>query len=163
MGTKEINQEELEIDRPGSRNIAIVRARFHRDITGNLLEGARQTLVNRDISPEHISTYYVPGAFELPQAVKTLQRKTDHLDGCIALGAVIRGETPHFSYICEAATEGLEQIAREAPFPVLFGVLTCDTKKQAEERASRDSDGRNKGRASARALLEMINFEERVS
>jgi 6,7-dimethyl-8-ribityllumazine synthase len=133
---------------------AIVVARFNFEITTKLLEGARQAL--KQACADKVDEYFVPGAFELPLAAKRLVRD---YDGVIALGAVVRGETPHFDYVASEAARGLQQIALEYDVPVAFGVLTTDTYEQAEARAG-GSRG-NKGYDAAMTAVEMARFGAR--
>jgi 6,7-dimethyl-8-ribityllumazine synthase len=130
---------------------AVVVARFNAAITGKLLEGARQALTEAGAAA--VEVFYVPGAFELPLAAKRLVKT---YDAVIALGAVIRGETPHFDYVAGEAARGLQQVALEHNVPVAFGVLTTDTHEQAEARAG-GSHG-NKGYDAAMTAIEMARF-----
>jgi 6,7-dimethyl-8-ribityllumazine synthase len=130
---------------------AVVVARFNAAITEKLLEGARQALAEAGAAA--VEVFYVPGAFELPLAA---QRLVKTHDAVIALGAVIRGETPHFDYIAGEAARGLQQVALEHNVPVAFGVLTTDTYEQAEARAG-GSHG-NKGYDAAMTAVEMARF-----
>jgi 6,7-dimethyl-8-ribityllumazine synthase len=130
---------------------AVVVARFNSGITEKLLEGAQDAL-NR-AGADGIAVFYVPGAFELPLAARKL---AEAYDGVIALGAVIRGETPHFDYVCDAAARGLLQVSLETGTPVSFGVLTTDTVEQAEARAG-GLHG-NKGYDAAMTAIEMARF-----
>jgi 6,7-dimethyl-8-ribityllumazine synthase len=134
---------------------AIVVARFNSNITCKLLEGARQALkeARADVSDE----FYVPGAFELPFAAKRL---SGNYHGIIALGAVVRGETPHFDYVCAESSRGLQQVALETGVPVAFGVLTTDTMEQAEARAGGQHG--NKGYDAAMTAVEMARFPRRT-
>ena len=109
---------------------AVIVARFNSSITEKLLEGAQNAL--KKAGADGIAVFYVPGAFELPLAARKL---AEAHDGIVALGAVIRGETPHFDYVCDAAAHGLLQVSLDTGKPVAFGVLTTDTLEQAEARA----------------------------
>jgi len=130
---------------------AIVVARFNSNITGKLLEGAQRAL--REAAATLVDVFYVPGAFELPLAAKHL---AESYDAIVALGAVIRGATPHFDYVAGEAARGLQQAALDMGVPVAFGVLTTDTVEQAEERAG-GSHG-NKGHDAAMTAIEMARF-----
>jgi 6,7-dimethyl-8-ribityllumazine synthase len=130
---------------------AIVVARFNSGITEKLLEGAREALTKAGASG--VSVYHVPGAFELPLAARKL---AEAYDGVIALGAVIRGETPHFDYVCDAAARGLLQVSLETGTPVSFGVLTTNTLAEAEARAGGEHG--NKGYDAAMTAIEMARF-----
>lgn len=132
--------------------LAIVVARFNEKITCKLLEGARQAL--KEAHAASFDEFFVPGAFELPLAAKRL---LPSYDAVIALGAVIRGETPHFEYVAAEAARGLQQVALEAGKPVAFGVLTTDTFAQAEARAGGKYG--NKGYDAAMTAIEMARFE----
>ena len=138
------------VDARGLR-FAIVVARFNSDITDKLLEGARDGLTKALASD--IAVFYVPGAFELPLAAQKLAKS---YDGIVALGAVIRGDTPHFDYVCDAAARGLLQVSLETGTPVAFGVLTTDTLAQAEARAGGEHG--NKGYDAAMTAIEMARF-----
>ena len=134
---------------------AIVVARFNSAITEKLLEGAREALAKA--GAESVKVYRVPGAFELAYAARTLAKSYDAI---IALGAVIRGETPHFDYVAEAAAAGLQQAALDTGTPVAFGVLTTDTMAQAEARAG-GAYG-NKGYDAALAAMEMASLLQKL-
>ena len=134
--------------------IAILAARFHSEITDRLVEGARRALVDRGASPSAIETIRVPGAWELPQAAARAA-EAGRFDAIVALGCVIRGETPHFEYVSSQAALGLGAVARAASVPLAFGVLTTDDEQQARARAGGGSD--NKGYEAAMAALEMVS------
>ena len=131
---------------------AIVVARFNSAITEKLLEGAREALTKA--GADGIEVFHVPGAFELPLAAKWLAH--GGFSGIIALGAVIRGETPHFDFVAGEAARGLQQVALECNIPVAFGVLTTDTLEQAEARAGGKHG--NKGHDAAMTAIEMSRF-----
>lgn len=139
--------------------IALVVARFNEEVTGELLEGARACLRAHGTEEPGIRVYRVPGAWELPQAAARIVEAGGH-DAVVALGCVIRGETPHFDFISAEAARGLGAVARAAPIPVTFGVLTTDTPEQAGERA--DRAGLNKGWEAALAALEMVALYRRI-
>ena len=130
---------------------AVIVARFNSSITEKLLEGAQNAL--KKAGADGIAVFYVPGAFELPLAARKL---AEAHDGLVALGAVIRGETPHFDYVCDAAAHGLLQVSLETGKPVAFGVLTTDTLEQAEARAGGKHG--NKGYDAAMTAIEMARF-----
>ncbi len=140
------------LDASGLR-VAIVASRFNADITDSLVEGARAALREHGGQDEDAAVIRVPGAWELPQTAARAA-ESGRFDAIIALGCVIRGETPHFHYVCEEASLGLGAVARSADVPVLFGVLTTDDRAQALARAGRGRD--NKGYEAAIAALEMI-------
>jgi 6,7-dimethyl-8-ribityllumazine synthase len=134
--------------------VAVLAARFNADVTDNLVVGATRALLAHGADEGDVETWRVPGAWELPQAAA---RAVDagRFDAIIALGCVIRGETPHFDYVCTEATLGLGAVARDAPIPLAFGVLTTDDRAQALARAGDGPD--NKGYEAAMAVLEMVS------
>ena len=134
------------------RRFAVVAARFNPEITDNLLSGVLARLTEHGVSAEDIDVYRIPGAWELPQTAARLMARAAH-HGIIALGCVIRGETPHFDYVAGEAAYGLGEVARSSPIPIVFGVLTTDTREQAEHRA--DPKGMDKGGEVASAAVEM--------
>lgn len=134
---------------------AIVASRFNSLIVDNLIEGALDTLVRHgQVKREQITLVKVPGAYELPVAVKQVAA-SGKFDAIVALGAVIRGGTPHFDYVAGECNKGLAQVALEYTLPVAFGVLTVDTIEQAIERAGTKAG--NKGAEAALSALEMVN------
>jgi len=136
----------------GGARFAIVVAKFNGPITERLLEGAQATLGKHGVNDEAIDIVRVPGAFELPLAARRAA-SGDRVAAVIALGAVVRGGTPHFEYVCRECARGIMQVGLELDLPVIFGVLTTDTMEQALARAG-GAEG-NKGRAAAIAALEM--------
>jgi len=138
---------------------AIVVARFNSFITDRLLAGASDALVRSGCNLDEIEIVRVPGSFELPLAVKTLAEQHRH-DAIIALGAVIRGETPHFDYVAAHAASGLAQIPLETGVPVAFGVLTTNTMEQAVDRAGGKAG--NKGFDAATTAIEMAHLMRRL-
>lgn len=134
--------------------IAIVVSRFNSFITDRLVEGALDTLERHGLDTKTVDLVRVPGTFELPQVARRVAA-ADRYDALIALGAVIRGGTPHFEYIAAEVTKGLAQIALEGRCAVSFGVLTCDTIEQAVERAGTKAG--NKGAEAALAAIETAN------
>jgi len=133
--------------------IAIIAARFNEHIVKNLINGAIDALRRHGASDTQLHLIRVPGAWELPLAAQRLA-KSHQVDGIVALGAVIRGATPHFDYVCSECASGLNRVSLEYSMPVGFGVLTCDTVEQAVERAGAKAG--NKGADAALATLEMI-------
>lgn len=134
---------------------AIVVARWNGEITENLLNGALRALVRQGVPGEDVQTFRVPGAFELPLAAQKLA-ETGRFDAIITLGAVIRGGTPHFEYVCAETTRGVGQVALTTGIPVAFGVLTTDNQDQARERSGPGTD--NKGEEAALTALEMVSL-----
>ncbi|MGD8496240.1 MAG: 6,7-dimethyl-8-ribityllumazine synthase [Gemmatimonadales bacterium] len=141
------------------RRFCLVVSRFNQPITDRLVEGARNCLEAHGTAPADIEVIYVPGAFELPLAVRWVLDRGG-VDGVAALGCVIRGETPHFEFVSLGATVGLEAIARERGIPVAFGVLTTDDGAQARARAG-GAKG-NKGEEAVRALLAMCELADHL-
>lgn len=131
---------------------AVVAARFNGHVTGTLLESARGCLLEHGAAEDDVEVVRVPGAWELPQAALAAAR-TGRFAAVVALGCVIRGETPHFDFISAEAARGLGAVARETGIPVVFGVLTTDTEEQALERA--DPERGDKGREAALSAMEM--------
>lgn len=141
------------------RRVAVLVSRFNDSITQKLADGAMDALVRHGMTAENVDLVWVPGAWELPAGARRLMA-TERYDAIVALGAVIRGETPHFEHIAREAARGLGQAAAEFDVPVGFGVLTCDTVEQAEARAG-GAHG-NKGWDAALAALEMADLFDRL-
>lgn len=146
-------------DSENNFKIGIVVAKWNSFITDKLLEGSLEVLRNKGYRDEQILVVQCPGAYEIPLTSKKLIEK---VDGVIALGAVIRGDTPHFDYVCEAVNNGVLQLNMETGKPVSFGVLTTDNVQQATERAGEKDDSGNKGAEAALALLEMLSVIKKV-
>lgn len=142
-----------------NRRIALIVSRFNEFISVRLLEGARDALLGRGFPSENLPEFWVPGAFELPLVAQELAR-SEKFDAILCLGAVIRGDTPHFDYVCAECARGIADVSRAARLPVLFGVLTTDNVEQAEARAG----GRlgNKGSECALAALAAMDVLTRV-
>lgn len=137
----------------GRRSVGIAVSRFNGEITQRLLEGALSELDQHGVAPEAIEVMPVPGAFELPLGAMALARSRRY--SCVvAIGCVIRGETPHFDFVSAEAASGVQLAALETGVPVSFGVLTCDTVDQANARAGGGHG--NKGAEAARSALEMV-------
>jgi 6,7-dimethyl-8-ribityllumazine synthase len=141
----------------GKPKIAIIAARFNHLIVNSLIEGAVDGLVRLGVSAEQIHLFKAPGAFELPLLAQQVVPK---FDGCIALGAVIRGETPHFDFVAGECAKGLSQVSLALNKPIMFGVLTTDSIEQAVERAGTKAG--NKGYESATNLIEMLNLFQQI-
>ena len=152
-------QLEGELDGSGLR-IAVVCARFHGDITGHMLSSARVTLEEHGVASDDITVHRVPGAWELPWATGRVAAAHGY-DAVIAIGCVIRGDTPHFDYVAGEASRGLMQISLAEDVPVILGLLTTETREQAEERA--DPARQDKGREIALAAIEMALLARDVS
>ena len=138
-----------------SAKITIVASRFNSFVVDLLLDACLATLKKSGLQDEDITVVRVRGAFEIPSTVQYVIKHTS-CDAVIALGAVIRGETPHFDYICSECIRGLGQISLENDTPVIFGVLTVDNTEQAMDRAGEEES--NKGEEAAQAAIEMINI-----
>lgn len=147
----------LDLDGQG-RRFAIVAARFNGSVVDPMLDSTLATLEAHGVRPDDLTVVRAPGAFDLPVLAK---RAAESLrpDGVIALGAVIRGETPHFDYVSGECAAGLQRAALETGVPMIFGVLTTDTDAQAEVRA--DPNRGDKGGDAARAALEMAAVLDR--
>ncbi|MFZ4754961.1 MAG: 6,7-dimethyl-8-ribityllumazine synthase [Miltoncostaeaceae bacterium] len=135
--------------------IAAVVAGFHRGIAESLLDGAVTRLAESGVTADRVDVHWVPGAFEAPSAAQALAM-TGRYDAVMALGAVIRGETAHFEYVCDATAHGLMRVSLDTGVPCAFGILTCDTMAQAQARAGGDKG--NKGDEAADAAVAMINL-----
>ncbi len=135
-------------------SFGVIVSRFNSFLTERLLQGALDTLLRHGADAAKIEVVRVPGAFEMPLAAKAMAASKRY-DALIALGVVIRGETPHFEYVAGQCASGLARVSLEADIPLGFGVLTVDTLEQAIERAG--SKGGNKGADAALAALEMVN------
>jgi len=139
--------------------MALVVSRFNDFISSKLMEGALDTLKRHGASEEDMTVVWVPGAFEIPLTAKRLAASGKY-DAVLALGAVIRGSTPHFDFVAAEVSKGVAQVGLETGVPVIFGVLTTDTIEQAIERAGTKSG--NKGAAAAMAAVEMVDLLRRV-
>jgi 6,7-dimethyl-8-ribityllumazine synthase len=141
------------------RSVGIAVSRFNGEVTQRLLDGALEELGDLGVAPEAIEVLPVPGAFELPLASMALARSRRY--SCVlALGCVIRGETPHFDYVCGEAASGIQLAGLETGVPVAFGLLTCETREQALARAGGEHG--NKGAEAARTALEMVEALNQV-
>ena len=139
--------------------IAIVASRFNDFIVQHLVEGAIDYLTRHGAAQEDITVVRVPGAYELPIVCKKMAAFSQYIF-IIALGAVIRGSTPHFDYVCSEAAKGIAQVSLQSGLPVGFGLLTCDTLEQAIERAGAHVG--NKGSETAAAVVETIRVMEQL-
>jgi 6,7-dimethyl-8-ribityllumazine synthase len=143
-----------DLDGSGLR-LAVVVSRFNEIVTEPLLAAARATAKDLGVADEALDVVRVPGAFELPQAARRLAGSGGY-DAIVCVGAVVRGETPHFDYVCSEAARGATLVAQEFNLPVAFGVLTCDTMEQARARSGGSAG--NKGDEAMRAAIEMANL-----
>ena len=137
----------------------VVVSRFNDFITNNLLTGALEGFKESGVNETDLKILKVPGAFEIPQAAKKLC-STEKFDAIVCLGAVIRGDTPHFDYICVETSRGIGQVGLDFNIPVLFGVLTTENLEQAVERSGAGSS--NKGKETALAAVEMATMYKKL-
>lgn len=135
--------------------IGIVASRFNEFIVSKLISGAQDALERHGVETDHIDLVWVPGAFELPLAAKKMLQNGKY-DAVLCLGAVIRGSTPHFDYVCSEVSKGVAHVSLESQIPVIFGVLTTDSIEQAIERAGTKAG--NKGFDAAVTAIEMANL-----
>lgn len=148
-----------ELDGTGLR-IALVRTRWNDFVVDQLAEGAVACLLEHGVAEENIQTLIVPGAFELPLGAKWMA-ESGAVDAVVCLGAVIRGETPHFDFVAGEAARGIMQVGLESGLPVTFGVITADDENQAVDRAGGKAG--NKGIEAAEAAIEMCRARESVT
>lgn len=141
------------------RRIAVVASRFNENVTRPLVDGALDALVRHGTAFNDIDVIWVPGAWELPIAVRRAMA-SERYEAIVALGAVIRGDTPHFDYVAGEASRGLADAARDSDLPLGFGLLTCDTMEQALARAGGEHG--NKGWDAALAALEMADLLDQM-
>lgn len=139
--------------------VGIVAARWNSFVTDKMLAGALEVLKSKGIAEEDIVVVQCPGSYEIPL---TVQKLLPRVDGVIALGAIIRGDTPHFDYVCDAVNRGITRLNLSSGKPVAFGIVTTDTVQQATERASSGSSKGNKGSEAAIALLEMLSLIQQL-
>jgi 6,7-dimethyl-8-ribityllumazine synthase len=153
MRTAAAQESQRTLPDARGRRFAVVVAEFHRDVAERLLAGAQEVLAAAGAAPEDVVVARVPGAFEVPPTARRMAAAG--FDAVICLGAVIRGETAHFDYVCRAVTDGLARLAYEADVPVTFGILTTFTPEQALARA-------DKGAEAARAALHVLALWEEL-
>ncbi|MFW6280989.1 MAG: 6,7-dimethyl-8-ribityllumazine synthase [Halanaerobium sp.] len=140
--------------------VGIVVGRFNEFISSKLLDGALDGLKRHGVAEDDIELAWVPGSFEIPLTAQKMAA-SDKYDGVIALGAVIRGETPHFDYVSAEVSKGIAKVGLDEEKPVIFGVLTTDTIEQAISRAGTKSG--NKGYDAAVSLIEMVNLFKEIN
>ncbi len=138
-----------------NRKIAIAISRFNEAISKNLLTGAIDCLTRHGVSDDFIDVYWTPGSFEIPTILSNLIKKSEY-DGFVALGVIIRGETPHFEYIASEVSKGIASLSIQSGIPIGFGVITADTVEQANDRAGIKAG--NKGWDAALSILEMVDL-----
>jgi 6,7-dimethyl-8-ribityllumazine synthase len=137
------------------KKFGIVNSRFNEFITQKLLDGALDALLRHGAKEEEIEVVWVPGSFEIPYAARKMAQSGGY-DAVICLGAVIRGDTPHFDYICSQVTKGVAETALSTGVPTIYGLVTADTLEQAIDRAGTKAG--NKGRDAALSAIEMVNL-----
>ncbi|MEE2670217.1 MAG: 6,7-dimethyl-8-ribityllumazine synthase [Bdellovibrionota bacterium] len=142
-----------------NKRVAIVSSHFNELIVSKLFEGAKECLLRHGLEEKEITSAWVPGAFELPQAAQRLAM-TGKFDAIICLGCVIRGATTHYDYVCNESAKGISRVALDHKLPVMFGVITTENLEQAFERAG--SKAGNKGWEVAMAAIEMINLNDAI-
>lgn len=140
--------------------IGIVVSRWNNHITDQLLQGALQRCRMLGLDASHVDVFWCPGAYEIPITAR-MALDTGRYSGIIALGAVIRGATPHFDYVAGAASDGVMRVMLDTRKPIIFGILTVDSEEQAQERAQIERG--NKGGEAAVTLLEMLALEEQIT
>ena len=141
------------------KKFALVAGRFNSFVVDHLITGAKEALLKHGADEADIELYYVPGAFEIPLALKKIAN-TKKFDAIVALGAVIRGGTPHFEYVAGECVKGISMVSLEYETPIAFGVLTVDTVEQAVERSGANSE--NKGAEAAESVIRMISLLEKL-
>ncbi len=141
------------------KRFAIVVSRFNEFISGKLLEGACDCLIRHSVNEKDITVVWVPGSFEVPLTARKMA-KTGNFDAVICLGAILRGQTPHFDYVAQEAAKGVAKVSMDSDLPCVFGMITADNLEQAIERAGTKSG--NKGRDAALVAIEMADLLERL-
>ena len=139
--------------------VGIIASRFNEFIVGKLVAGAQDGLVRHGVEDDSITVAWVPGAFEIPVIARKMALSGKY-DAIICVGAVIRGQTSHYDYVCAEVSKGIAQVSLEAGIPVMFGILTTDTIEQAIERAG--SKAGNKGYDCALGAIEMVNLMKQI-
>ena len=156
---KEINVLEGKVVAPQGMKVGIVAARFNEIIVNKLLGGAVDGLVRHGVEEENITAAWVPGAFEIPLVAERLA-KSGKYDAVICVGAVIRGDTSHYDYVCNEVSKGIATVGLQTGVPVLFGVVTTENIEQAIARAG--SKAGNKGYDCALSAIEMVNLLNQI-
>lgn len=143
----------IQVDGTGLR-VVIIASEWHEQVMTALVDGAQRALAEANATDVEIVR--VPGSFELSVAAATIARSTRAPDAIVALGVVIRGGTPHFDFVCTAATDGLNSVALETGIPIGFGLLTCDTEQQAIDRSGLPGSSEDKGAEAAQAAIATV-------
>ena len=156
---RNIQMMEGNVVAPEGMRVAIAASRFNEVITGKLLDGAVDGLIRHGVAEDHITAVWVPGAFELPVIAMKLAQ-SGRFDAVICVGAVIRGQTSHYDYVCNEASKGIAQVALTTGVPTLFGVVTAENIEQAIARAGCKAG--NKGFDCALSAIEMVNLIRQI-
>ena len=156
---REINVLEGKVVAKEGMRVAIVASRFNEIIVNKLLGGAVDGLVRHGVEEDNITAAWVPGAFEIPVAAKKLAESGKY-DAVICVGAVIRGQTSHYDYVCNEVSKGIAQVSMNTGVPVMFGIVTTENIEQAIERAGTKAG--NKGYDCALGAIEMVNLLKRM-
>ena len=138
---------------------AVCVATFYEDLAEKLVNGAVEAFSEEEVAPTSVHTYEVPGAFELPVGAKWCA-ESGRFNGVACLGVVIRGETNHYAYVCAEAASGIQRVQLDTGVPCAFGLITCDTREQAEARAG--GDKRDQGRNAAIAVMRMARLRDSI-
>lgn len=154
-----INIIEGKVVAPEGMRVGIIASRFNEIITNKLLGGAVDGLVRHGVDDSNITAAWVPGAFEIPTAAKYMAESGDY-DAVICVGAVIRGQTSHYDYVCNEVSKGIAQISLSTGIPVMFGIVTTENIEQAVARAG--SKAGNKGYDCALSAIEMVNLVKQL-
>ena len=154
---KKKNLSDISVPKTNNANfkIGIIVSRWNQEVTGELKEGAMQTLLEAGVARQNILDFEVPGSFELPSAAAMLLDANEDVDAVICLGCIIQGETRHFEFIAQAVANGIAKVGIEYTVPVIFGVLTCNTAEQAADRSGGKHG--NKGVEAAASCLQMLH------
>lgn len=160
MSTKNLsNYDRSQLPDVQTMRIGIVVSEWNNDITDNLLRGAMETLTECGASLDHLKIIYVPGSFELPSGAQMLLENSS-VEAVITLGCVIRGETPHFDFVCQTCADGVKDVALKYKKPVIFGVLTDNTLEQSRARSGGNLG--NKGVEAAVTAIKMIALQRQL-
>ncbi|HKU67973.1 MAG TPA: 6,7-dimethyl-8-ribityllumazine synthase [Candidatus Baltobacteraceae bacterium] len=155
MKTESFDKAKMVIPDCSGKRFTIVAARFYEQLSDWLENGARRALADCGVRGEHVTVYHVPGCFELPLAAKRIIAADERLDAVVALGVVVRGETPHFDYVAGECARGIMTVQLATGVPIGFGVLTTETLEQAHERA--DPERGDKGYEAAIAAASLLH------
>lgn len=153
-------QNIYKIENADRMRIGILVSEWNEEITRNLLDGSKTSLMASGIKKENIRTVFVPGSFELPTAAVMMLEADENLDAVICLGCIIQGETRHFEFIAQAVATGIMKVGVDYNTPVIFGVLTCDNMQQALDRSGGKHG--NKGIEAAISCLKMLQMERKL-